>query len=58
MTQYAYNFTIGDGERILISKLLNQYIEECKSNNKPIGLIAEQLFERINHNIHQSIPKA
>lgn len=58
MTQYCYNLTISDGERILISKLLNQYIEECESNNKPIGLFAEQLFEKINRNIHQSIPKA
>ena len=55
--QYSYNLIIGDGERILISKLLNHYIEECKLNNKPIGLFAKQLNEKINHNIHQSIPK-
>lgn len=54
--QYSWNLTLSDGERILIENLLDNYINKCQEKNIPIGLFAEKLYEKLTHNLRQSIP--
>lgn len=50
--QYSYNLTLSDGEIGLLKNLLDDYINNLKSQNIPIGLFAQKLNEKIIHNTH------